>query len=177
MFATVGDLLSRKGSCRLQDVVARSGVSIGSIYHRYGSREVLLARAFVDAVTEFQNAFLEALECGKEDAGERAAMATPRFCRSDPSRARILFCCRREEMLSQDIPQDLKDFIADNTQDAGKRIVTFARANDLSLTACRLGLMAYPLGAVRLYLPDQKIPKAIDAHVAAAYRAAVATKI
>lgn len=173
LYAVVGEVLSRQGSIRLQDVVDASGVSIGSIYHRFGSREALLAHAFQDAVKVFQEAFFEALESGAPDAGEQAAQITPRFCRRDRARARLLFCCRREELLSGEIPAALQSEIEANQGLAARRVRAFARRNGLSEIACRLGLVAYPLGAVRLYLPDRPIPRSLDAHVAAAYRTAV----
>jgi len=95
VFAGVGALMAGGGSLTLQALVERTGVSVGSLYHRYGSREAMLARAWLAAVRAFQARFLEALEGGSSDAGERAALATPRFCRAEPDLAVLLACCRR----------------------------------------------------------------------------------
>ena len=54
-----------------------------------------------------------------------------------------------------------------------KEIRRFARKIDRPLTACRLGLIAYPLAAVRLFLPDKPVPASIDHHIRKAYRAAL----
>lgn len=172
VFDAVGQQLTRHGSVKLQDIVSRTGISVGSLYHRYGSREILLARSWIDAVSKFQNRFLTELESGLNDAGERAAMTTPQFCREYPERARILVCCRREEFLSNDIPEELQKSISEINARAVGSVTRFARKNDLSLQSCQLGMVAYPLGAVRLYLPNKKVPPSIDKHVAAAYRAA-----
>jgi AcrR family transcriptional regulator len=175
VFSAVGSQLAGAGSLTLQDVVAQTGVSIGSLYHRYRSREELLARTWLDAVIAFQEKFLAALESDAADAGEQAAMAVPRFCRAEPQRARVLISCRRQEFLSDGTSDNLKKQIASINENAAKSLSKFARSRKLSVEACRLGLVAYPLGAVRLYLPDRKIPKRLDAYVAAAYLSAINT--
>lgn len=173
IFGWVGSHLAKSGSITLQDIVKGTGVSVGSIYHHYGSREELLARAWIDAVSVFQNRFLTALESGEVDAGERAAMTIPQFCREDVERAKLLICCRREELISKTLPEDLANQIRDINKTAEKKLMRFAKSQGYSLAAVKLGLIAYPLGAVRLHLPDQKIPKSLDEYVKAAYLSAV----
>jgi len=108
VYGAVGAQLAGKGAVTLQTIVAETGVSIGSLYHRYGSREGLLAQTWLDAVKSFQGGFLAALEGGDADgdesAGGRAALATPRFCRAERSRAIVLSCCRQSEFLSSATP-------------------------------------------------------------------------
>ena len=41
----------------------------------------------------------------------------------------------------------------------------FAGAIDRPLLACRLALIAYPLGAVRLYLPKMAVPRQLDREI------------
>jgi len=173
VFGLVGEHLAKYGSITLRDIVKGTGVSVGSLYHRYGSREELLACAWIDAVTAFQDQFLLELESGAANEGERAAMATPRFCRDNPERARILVCCRREELISDTLPEPLTVQIQDINTDAAKRIKRFAKLQNYSLEACMFGLVAFPLGAVRLYLPNQKIPMSVDSYVKNAYLSAV----
>ncbi len=176
VFDAVGVQISTFGSLKIQDVVSSTGVSIGSLYHRYGSREALLAQAWLDAVISFQSRFISALEGGGEDAGELAAMATPRFCRSDPCRARLLIGCRREELFSSDTPEEYREKLRAANARTLTSIKNFAAQNDHSVEACMMGLVAYPLGAVKLFLPDKKVPKRVDDYVAAAFQSAVRVK-
>jgi AcrR family transcriptional regulator len=176
VFDAVGSLLAARGSVTLQSIVTLTGVSIGSLYHRYGSREGLLASAWLDAVTAFQAQFLAALRSGGADAGEQAALATPRFCRSERSRAIILACCRQSEFLFDDTPQDLRDKIAEVNKAAAEAVQRFAKSSGYSLEACRMALVAFPMGAVRVYLPSRPVPASADAYVSAAYRAAISAK-
>jgi len=48
---------------------------------------------------------------------------------------------------------------------AAKAVADFAKKNGYSLEACRAGIVAFPLGAVRLYLPDNDVPDSIDDYV------------
>ncbi len=173
VFAAVGASLTTRGAVTLQTIVEDTGVSIGSLYHRYGSREEMMARAWLDAVKAFQKNFLEELESGGEDAGERAALATPRFCRKERGRAVVLYCCRPSEFLSKETPKALTAEIAGVNEQAKKALRRFALRNGYSLEACRMGLVAFPLGAVRLYLPTRPVPARVDDYVAAACRTAL----
>lgn len=173
VYDAVGMHLAAYGSVKLQDVVETTGVSIGSLYHRYGSREALLARAWLDAVLAFQARFLGELERDTPDAGECTAIATPRFCREEPARARLLICCRREQLMPDQAPTALRAELDAANKATYSRIAKFAEKNGYGLDACHLGLVAYPVGAVRLYLPKRAVPEIVDDHVAAAFRSAV----
>ncbi len=173
IFAAVGGQLSQEGALTLQGVVAQTGVSIGSLYHRYGSREGLLASAWLDAVRAFQGRFLAAIESECKDAGERAALATPRFCRAERARAVILACCRRSEFVSDGATPELQAEIRRVNDPAVAAIRSYAKRTGVSPRACRLGLVAFPLGAVRMYLPDRPVPQVIDRYVAEAFRAVI----
>ncbi len=176
IFGMVGSHLAKYGSITLQDVVKKTGVSVGSLYHHYDSREGLLAHVWIDAVTAYQDVFLSELGSGKKDAGERAAMATPQFCRSEPERAKVLVSCRREELIASDLPEALKAHIQDINKRGAAELKQFAKSRNYSLEACTMGLVAFPIGAVRLYLPHKKVPKSIDNYVREAYRSAVNPK-
>ncbi len=170
IFAAVGRRLSLNGNVTLQNVVADTGVSIGSLYHKYGSREVLLARTWIDAVHSFQAEFLEVINSAGDDAGERAALVTPRFCRKEKARAVVLACCRKSEFVTDVLPDEIRQEIDRINDDMIVAIKAFSKRSGLSLDACKMGLVAFPLGAVRMYLPDRPIPKAVDDYVLAAFR-------
>ena len=171
VFASVGNALAENGVVSLQDVVDETGVSIGSLYNRYGSREGLMAQVWLDAVGTFQDRFLLSLTSGKPDAGLSAALATPKFCRDDPARATILATCRKSEFLNEKTPPEFQKAISNANRNARQAISAFARSERKALETCRLALVAFPLGAVRLYLPDQRVPKSVDEHIRSAYHA------
>lgn len=173
VFAQIGRRVASHGSINLKTVVEESGVSVGSLYHRYGSREGLMASAWLDAVNAFQRQFVGALTSGAADAGEQAAVVTPRFCREQEPRALILACCRRSEFLGPGTPAELREQIAEVNREGVAAVRAYARRTGAALEACHLGLVAFPLGAVRMYLPQRPVPESLDAYVRAAFTATV----
>ncbi|MEM1092479.1 MAG: TetR/AcrR family transcriptional regulator, partial [Pseudomonadota bacterium] len=177
IFQTVSRQMSGEGAVTFRSLVKETGVSIGSLYHRFDSREGLLAETWADALTSFQRRFLAALEADDEDAGVNAALATPRFCRAEPERAALLACCRASEFLSEATPSAIRDSINDGNDEVQRAVRRYASRVGLSLQACRMGLMAFPLGAVRAYLPDRAVPRSVDRYVAAAFKAIEADEL
>lgn len=171
MFASVGRALARRGDLSIKSVVGDTGVSIGSIYNRYGSREGLMALTWLDAVEAFQDQFLEALQSDVPDAGEAAALTVPQFSRQMRDRAIILATCRRSEFLSDKTPDDLRQRVETANDQTFKAITDFAKLRGKSPDIVRMSMIAVPLGAVRLYLPERKVPHSVDQHIRRAYRA------
>ncbi|MFK7958494.1 MAG: TetR/AcrR family transcriptional regulator [Lysobacterales bacterium] len=174
IFATVSRQLNTVGSVTVRDIVGETGVSVGSLFHRFGSREGLLAEAWLDALVAFQTVFLGALDGASHDAGLQAALATPRFCRREPDRAALLACCRASEFLSSKTPKPISKSIKNANRAVEKAVRGFSHQQTLSIQCCRLALAAIPLGAVRIYLPGQPVPKSVDRYIEAAYKAVTA---
>ncbi|WP_323762374.1 TetR/AcrR family transcriptional regulator [Maricaulis sp.] len=176
VFAAVANCLVEQGEVRLQAVTATAGVSTGSIYHRFGSREGLMAAAWLDAVEAFQERFLVALAAGTREAGLAAALATPAFCREEVARALILTMGRRAEMMSDKAPAEMRARL-DQINGQGKAgLERFAFEQRLPLQRVRLALIGVPLGAVRLYLPDKAVPEGVDDDIRLAVSALLAAR-
>jgi AcrR family transcriptional regulator len=169
VYQVVANELATTGRFTVDALKAATGLSMGSIYHRFESREGLLAETWLNAVERFQARFVDALAAGTLDAGLKAALVTPRFCRSNPHEALLLACCRQAEFLGEATPATLR--ANDTVAGAVRR---FAGAIDRPLLACRLALIAYPLGAVRLFLPKSAVPRQLDRDIVKAARAALA---
>ena len=171
LLAEVGAEVVETGSFTIQKLTTATGVSTGSIYHRFSSREGLLAEVWIDALRSFQTHFQTALGGEGLQAIEDAALVTPRFCRSHPYSARVLACCRSTEFIGAGSPKTALAEIQ-KLNDAGEvALRRFARKIERPLLACRLALVAYPLAAVRLYLPKTPVPVHIDAEIMKAARA------
>jgi AcrR family transcriptional regulator len=77
----------------VEDVRRRSGASVGSLYHRFGSKEGIAAAVYVDALRDYQVEFIAALD-GARDAADgvgSAVRAHMRWVRRNPDRAQFLF--------------------------------------------------------------------------------------
>src|SRR5215218_1990560 len=93
MLDAARDLLLEDGSrsATIEAIAQASGAPTGSIYHRFGSRDELIARLWMRAVYRSQASFVAALE--RDDAKEAAlaaAMSIVEFCEENPADARLL---------------------------------------------------------------------------------------
>ncbi|MEM9300550.1 MAG: TetR/AcrR family transcriptional regulator [Pseudomonadota bacterium] len=170
VYAAVGAELMERGTLTVDGLKARTGLSIGSIYHRFGSREGLMAATWLAAVSAFQDDFHAAIEGADLDRGVAAALATPRFCRRKRALAVILACCRRSEFLGAKTPAAAQEKIAGVNERAAARLRAFASRVDRPLLACRLAIVDLPVAAVRACLPGD-IPPEVDGYVARCYTA------
>src|SRR5829696_1614167 len=100
MLDAARDLLLGEGSrsATVEAIADASGAPVGTIYHRFGSRDELVARLWIRAVYRSQASFLAALE---DDDPRRAAVAAAlssvEFCEGRPADARLLPSFRRED--------------------------------------------------------------------------------
>lgn len=86
-------------------VAERAGVPVGSIYHRYGSRDEILATVWLDLVEEFQEHFLAPLEAEDPVRGGLAAVRyVCDWVSGHPREARLLLLHRREDFASAGWP-------------------------------------------------------------------------
>lgn len=78
----------------IEDVCARSGASVGSVYHHFGGKEGLAGAVFRAALGDYQRVFLAALRAHPDDpaGGIRAVVREHlRWCLIEaPERARFL---------------------------------------------------------------------------------------
>jgi len=150
------------------------GAPVGSVYHRFLSRDVLLAEVWLKVVASFQEAFLRLLENGR---GLEAALHTPRWVRRHPAEARIILLYRREELVAGDWPTDLKATAQDLKRRLDDGIVAFAAAvfgksgrEEIERTV--FALVDVPYGAVIRYIRQgRKPPREIDGYIRQTYTA------
>jgi AcrR family transcriptional regulator len=84
-------------------IARASGAPVGTLYHRFGSRDGVLAAAWLRALEDFQRRALKA--AAHPDPLEAAAMmasAQIGFAREQPEDARLLLTLRREDLLDAD---------------------------------------------------------------------------
>ncbi|MDQ6747296.1 MAG: TetR/AcrR family transcriptional regulator [Candidatus Dormibacteraeota bacterium] len=74
-----------------------AGVPSGSIYHRFDSRDGLLAAAWLTAMRGFQSGFLTGLQDEAGPPGLAAAVHTTDWARTQPHRARALVLHRADD--------------------------------------------------------------------------------
>jgi AcrR family transcriptional regulator len=157
-----------------------AGVPTGSIYHRFSSRDALLAEVWLSATARFHAAVLPRISAiaSEADAVE-CALATPRFTRNDHAAAAVLSSHRREEFIRPEAPEEYRTRAAKHAAEMRDAIAQAAArlfpADPRGKEKLAVAVIGIPLGAVRVFLPQAIPPREIDDVIAAAVRAALRT--
>jgi AcrR family transcriptional regulator len=176
--AAARDLAAAGGpaSVTVSSVTGRLGAPVGSFYHRFASRDVLLANVWLDTALAFQTGFVAAIKAGD---GLAAALHTPTWVRSHLEDARAFLLYHRDDFAHGNWPQDLKDRVVRQGRRVDAAYKRFARdsfggvgAHPLQLA--RFVLAEVPKAAVGPYLRQGAAPPAIvDEMIGATYHAIV----
>jgi len=133
----------------------RLGAPVGSIYHRYQSREVLLADLWLTAIESFQPEFLRNLQ-GKNtiEAGVAAVGFACRWVRRHPQEARLLLLYRRADFIRGSWPDQYQSRAERLRREGAAGIRAYCRrlhgdANARHLRRVRFALVDLPLAAFR----------------------------
>jgi AcrR family transcriptional regulator len=157
-------------------IASALGAPTGSIYHRFGSRDVLLAELWLQTVESFQVGFQAAL-VGPEprEAGLQGALYTPQWVRAHPAPARLLLLHRREDFLPGGWPSEVSQRAADLGKQGELALRSFSRRALKSTSAqairrVRYAVIDLPYAAVRPHVhADEPPPPIVDELIACAY--------
>jgi AcrR family transcriptional regulator len=158
-------------------IAKESGAPVGTLYHRFGNRDGVLAAAWLRALERFQRRALEAAaDPDPLEAAVAMAITAIRFARAQPDDVRLLLAIRRGDLLDAD-PGDTfrSELKAINAPlEAALARLTRAlrgRADSRSLDAVTRAVVDLPGAAVRRHLrSDRKLPGWLETDVAAAAR-------
>lgn len=163
-------VLSREGvrGATVTAIAEELGAPSGSVYHRFASRDELLATLWLRTVEDFQASYLEhfAVEDPME-AARGAALHILYWARRHPAEGRLLLLYRREDLMGDSWP----DAIAQRARRAAREMDTAFSAFAKRLWTCgtpdlprlRFALASVPYAGVRRPLSEGKpIPKHLD---------------
>ena len=182
MLDAARDLLLGEGSrnATMEAIADASGAPTGSIYHRFGSRDELIARLWIRAVYRSQASFVAALE--RDDPSEAAlaaAMSIIDFCEEHPADAQLLVAFRREDLVKTIPDGPLAEELAVLNRPVKRAVVGLARrlygrSSRAALDRTLLAVFDLPYGAARRYLiSGAPLPKALRADVSRAVAAVI----
>jgi AcrR family transcriptional regulator len=179
MLDAARDLLLEAGSwSATMDAIAQaSGAPTGSLYHRFGSRDELIARLWVRAVHRSQATFIAALQ--PEDAREAAlgaALSIFDFCDEHPADAQLLVAFRRADLirsaegtLAEELTE-LNEPVRRAVFDLARRL--YGRRSRAAIERTIFAVFDLPYGAVRRHLiAGDPLPTNLRADLALAVRA------
>jgi AcrR family transcriptional regulator len=145
------------GLATVAGIAERLGAPTGSIYHRFNSRDLLLARLWIRTVRRSQEGGVAAIsQTDVKKAAIDAALHVPRWSRSNLEDACILLLYRREQLAEQ-WPAELGDELATLNDPLKAAIRSFVRRRFGSVTKANLevtsfALLDVPYAAVRRHL-------------------------
>lgn len=160
MLDAARDLLLQdgSGSATMEAIADASGAPTGSIYHRFGSRDELIARLWMRAVYRSQASFVAALERqDAKDAAVAAAMSIIDFCEEHPADAQLLVSFRREDLVRTAAEGPLAEELEELNRPVERAVVDLARRlygrrTRAALDRTLLAVFDLPYGAARRYL-------------------------
>jgi AcrR family transcriptional regulator len=169
------------GAATIAAIAESSGAPVGSIYHRFGSVDDLLAQMWIRAVRRSQLRFAAAAEeLDPTEAAVGAALSVYDFCVEHPADGRLLLSYRPEDLAGGRIdPKQRAELARLNepveavVKDLARRI--YGRVSRGSLDRVLMAVFDVPHGAVRRPLTNGETlsPQRRDA-VEAAARAVLA---
>lgn len=158
------------------------GAPTGSIYHRYSSREELLAELWMEVVEGFQNGFAGRLAGADDvDGAVQAALFMASWTRQHPLESRLLLLHRRQDFFTGEWPADLVDRAKALEPQIGLELRSYAqrafgRADSETMARLRYALLDAPFGGIKPYVQARKrLPAIVDDLVARTARAVLAS--
>lgn len=147
-------------------IAKASQAPTGSIYHRFGSLQELLAQLWIRGVRRSQQAsVLTVTETDPLKAVIAGALGTYDFCAREPGDARLLSLFRREDFLASDLPAELHtevEAINDPALAAAREVARrlFGRASRDGVDLVLAAAVDLPYGLARPYLAAGRKPPA-----------------
>jgi AcrR family transcriptional regulator len=182
MLDAARELLLGEGArgATMEAIAEVSGAPTGSIYHRFGSRDQLLARLWIRAVYRSQASFVAAME--RDDAKEAAIAAATSildFCEEYPEDARLLVAFRREDLIKAMPEGPLADELKTLNRPVERAVLQLARRlygtrRRAALDRTLLVTFDLPYGAARRYLmTGARLPPGLRADLVRAVDAVI----
>ena len=156
-------------------VAGSIGAATGSLYHRFASRDLLIARAWLRAVGDFQAGYLAALSDDDVDAAAiGAAGHVPAWADTHPAQAALLLRHRRDDLVAR-WPDELVDELAHADHRVERALRNHARRRYGSAAAqhrlvVRFALVHLPEAAVRATTEPGRLIDAVGAAALAVLR-------
>jgi len=158
-------------------IARESGAPVGTLYHRFGSRDGVVVAAWMRALERFQADCLAAAASKPDplDAGVAMAIAMVAFARSHPADARLLLLVRPQDLLDADPGAALSarlEAMNAPLEAELRRVVRGpgARVDARGLEAVRRAVVDLPYAAVRRHGETEPMPSWLEADVGAATR-------
>ena len=160
-------------------IAKASGAPTGTLYHRFGDRNGILAAAWLRALERFQSRAMAATADAPLEAAVAMAVSVIGFARELPDDARLLLTLRPSDLLDGEPDSSFVDRLATMNAPLLARLDDFARqlygkTDERTVEAVARAVADLPYGVVRRHANDDPMPSWLEADVAAGVRALLA---
>jgi AcrR family transcriptional regulator len=180
--AAAGRLIATHGpaGATIEAIGRAVGAPTGSIYHRFDSRDGLLAEVWLRAAAAFQTAFFTRL-AGAEprEAGLTAALYMAQRVREHPDEARLLLLHRREDFVDRGWAVTLRRRAEQLRQEVETELRAFSqrlcgRADGPTVRIVAYAVVEAPFAAVRRHVEaNESPPQYVDELIRVTYEATI----
>jgi len=165
-------------------IAAASGAPVGTIYHRFGNRDGLLAAVWLRALERFQRRCLAAAgdETDPIESGVAMASAAVGFARNLPEDALLLLSLRRDDLLDAAPGPELRLRLDEINAPLLNEMRRVARGlhgdeSERALDAVTRAVVDLPYSAIRRHGRARSLPDWLEDDVAAACRTLLESRI
>lgn len=159
VFGWLAHHLTKEPSATVQQVSQGTGVSVGSIYHRYGSMDNLLAEAWLWAVKAYHERSLWIFKRAGQRPAVRAALQVVGMATDEPDKAMILFCIPKRVMVRAGVSDALLGQIETLETEWETAVAEFAERSGFQKDRLRLAVRDVPQAMVCRHFPHEAIPE------------------
>lgn len=157
-------------------IATSSGAPAGTLYHRFGNRDGILAAAWLRALERFQARAMAAEADTPAETAVAMAVAGINFARELPQDARLLLTIRPADLLDGEPDASFQKTLAAMNAPLIKRIRELARqlygsSDARCIDAVARAVSDLPYAVVRRHAHDEPMPSWLEADVAASARA------
>jgi AcrR family transcriptional regulator len=170
--AALAAVVAHGRDATVSDVCACVGAPVGSVYHRFPTREHLFVQLWLRSVRRFHVGLLRAAALDDpHEALTACALHIPRYCRAHPDEALALTLYRHQVLLTT-APQDLLAQVQTLNDPVVRELrrlcrLRYGRTTPHLLTVVRTAVQQCPYGLVRPHVGG-RVPTWLDDAVAVA---------
>ncbi len=149
----------------VQQVSKGTGVSVGSLYHRYGSMEGLLAEAWLWAHSLYLSELKETLVFDGVRGAVRSALQALHLAAANRAAANLLFIVPERFLVRDGISAELRTRVAKEKEALAAALQDYADRTDCDVETVELAVLQVPRAILQKYLPDEEVPQQADFYI------------